>query len=76
MSGDVDAVEMTSWESFYGGINPYSISDWYRYLNCGYLVPAVGGTDKMTAITAVGTVRGWVDRNRRQRRVRVEKSHL
>ncbi len=57
--GDVDAVEMTSWENLYGGISPYSISDWYRYLNCGYQVPAVGGTDKMTAITAVGTVRTY-----------------
>ncbi len=59
VSGDVDAIEMTSWEDMYSGINPYSISDWYRYLNCGYLVPAVGGTDKMAAVTAVGTVRTY-----------------
>jgi hypothetical protein len=59
VSGDVDAVEMTSWEDLYSGINPYSISDWYRYLNCGYLVPVVGGTDKMAAVTAVGTVRTY-----------------
>jgi hypothetical protein len=57
--GDVDAIEMTSWQDLYSGINPYSISDWYRYLNCGYLVPAVGGTDKMAASTAVGTVRTY-----------------
>jgi hypothetical protein len=50
---------MTSWEDMYSGISPYSISDWYRYLNCGYLVPAVGGTDKMAAVTAVGTVRTY-----------------
>ena len=59
ISGDIDALEMTSWENLYGGISPYSLSDWYRYLNCGYLVPAVGGTDKMTALTAVGTVRTY-----------------
>ena len=59
VSGDVDAVEMTSWEDLYGGIDPYSLSDWYRYLNCGYLVAAVGGTDKMSANTAVGTVRTY-----------------
>ena len=59
VSGDVDAIEMTSWEDHYSGIDPYSLSDWYRYLNCGYLVPAVGGTDKMAAITAVGTVRTY-----------------
>ena len=59
ISGDVDAIEMTSWHDLYSGINPYSLSDWYRYLNCGYLVPAVGGTDKMAATTAVGTVRTY-----------------
>lgn len=55
----IDAVEMTSWGNLYGGINPYSLSDWYRYLNCGYFVAAVGGTDKMSANTAVGTVRTY-----------------
>jgi hypothetical protein len=59
VSGDVDALEMTSWGDLYGGIDPYSLSDWYRYLNCGYLVAAVGGTDKMSASTAVGTVRTY-----------------
>jgi hypothetical protein len=59
LSGQVDAVEMTSWDNRYDGINPYSLSDWYRYLNCGYIVPAVGGTDKMTAAIAVGTVRTY-----------------
>lgn len=59
LSGDVDAVEMTSWNDLYSGISPYSLSDWYRYLNCGYLVPAVGGTDKMSAAIAVGTVRTY-----------------
>lgn len=55
----IDGVEMTSWGDPYGGISPYSLSDWYRYLNCGYHVPAVGGTDKMSADTAVGTVRTY-----------------
>ncbi len=59
VAGDTDAVEMTSWGNFYGGIDPYSLSDWYRYLNCGYLTAAVGGTDKMSATTAVGTVRTY-----------------
>ncbi|MBN1812900.1 MAG: CehA/McbA family metallohydrolase [Anaerolineae bacterium] len=59
VSGDVDGVEMTAWGNLYGGIDPYSLSDWYRYLNCGYLVAAVGGTDKMSADTAVGTVRTY-----------------
>jgi hypothetical protein len=59
VSGEVDALEMTSWGDLYGGIDPYSLSDWYRYLNCGYLAAAVGGTDKMAASTAVGTVRTY-----------------
>ena len=59
IEGVIDAVEMTCWEEHYLGIDPYSLVDWYRYLNCGYLVPAVGGTDKMNAATAVGTVRTY-----------------
>ena len=59
VGGDIDAIEMTSWGNLYGGIDPYSLADWYRYLNCGYLVAAVGGTDKMSASTAVGTVRTY-----------------
>ena len=59
VSGDIDALEMTSWGNLYGGIDPYSLADWYRYLNCGYLVAAVGGTDKMSASMAVGTVRTY-----------------
>ncbi len=59
MEGSIDAVEMTSWGNLYRGIDPYSLSDYYRYLNCGRFVAAVGGTDKMTATTAVGTVRTY-----------------
>ena len=59
ISGNVDGVEMTSWGDLYGGINPYSLADWYRYLNCGAFVAAVGGTDKMSATTAVGTSRTY-----------------
>jgi hypothetical protein len=59
IEGEADAIEMTAWGNLYGGIDPYSLSDWYRYLNCGYFVPAVGGTDKMSASTAVGTVRTY-----------------
>lgn len=59
VEGEIDAIEMTSWGEHYYGIDPYSLSDWYRYLNCGYLVPAVGGTDKMWSGVAVGTVRTY-----------------
>jgi hypothetical protein len=56
---DADAIEMTSWGNLYGGIDPYSLADWYRFLNCGYLVPVVGGTDKMSANTPIGAVRTY-----------------
>lgn len=59
VSNEADAIEMTSWGNLYGGIDPYSLADWYRYLNCGYLVPIAGGTDKMSANTAIGTVRTY-----------------
>jgi len=59
LSGVIDGVEMTAWSNLYAGIDPYSLSDWYRYLNNGYFVPAVGGTDKMTATTAVGAIRTY-----------------
>ncbi len=59
ISGVIDAVEMTSWNNLYSGIDPYSLTDYYRYLNLGYFVSAVGGTDKMAASTAVGTVRTY-----------------
>ncbi len=59
IAGVIDAIEFTSWSFLYNGIDPYSLSDYYRYLNCGSFLPAVGGTDKMTAMTAVGTVRTY-----------------
>jgi hypothetical protein len=57
--GLIDGVEMTSWTDIFQGISPFSLSDWYRYLNCGYIVPAVGGSDKMTAGMPVGGVRTY-----------------
>ncbi len=59
ITGAIDAIEMTSWGNLYAGIDPYTLADYYRYLNCGYFVAAVGGTDKMSAATAVGTVRTY-----------------
>ena len=53
VSGDIDGIE------FCRGINPYSLLDWYRYLNCGYMTAAVGGTDKMSADVAIGMVRTY-----------------
>jgi len=51
--GKIDAVEinMQAW--------PIHVYEWYRYLNCGYRVTAVGGTDKMSAQMPGGAVRTY-----------------
>ena len=56
IQGLVDALEI--------GIGPASIlrfatQEWYRYLNCGYRVAVVGGTDKMSARQALGALRTY-----------------
>ena len=33
--------------------------DWYRYLNLGYQVPVVGGSDKMSADALLGGIRTY-----------------
>jgi hypothetical protein len=60
VEGYVDGVELTSlMDQAVGGLSPYSLVDWYRYLNCGYKVAAVGGTDKMTSSVPVGEGRTY-----------------
>lgn len=52
-TGRVDAVEWLRHE-FYGH------HEYYRYLNAGYRLPIVGGTDKMTQDVPVGLYRTYV----------------
>ena len=40
-------------------LTPWGITDWYRYLNLGYHLPLVGGTDKMDAGALLGGVRTY-----------------
>ena len=49
----VDAIEMIRH-------GPYEHATWYRYLNAGYRLPLVGGTDKMSSDTPVGIYRTYV----------------
>lgn len=42
-----------------GSLDAFSYSEWYRYLNCGCRVAAVGGTDKMSAGMPVGGIRTY-----------------
>ena len=57
ISNLIDGVEACS--GSYNGIGPAFLSHWYRFLNCGYHIPVVGGTDKMGASTAIGTARTY-----------------
>jgi hypothetical protein len=55
--GKVDGVEIRAFHT--PTLNTYHIGEWYRFLNLGYRVAAVGGTDKMSAGMPVGGVRTY-----------------
>ena len=60
--GLINAMEMMTFNPLnpsYAQINPYGIADWYRYLNLGYQVPVVGGSDKMAASSLLGGIRTY-----------------
>jgi hypothetical protein len=54
--GRIDAVEM---QALTPGVDGPSIREWYRFLGCGYRLPVVGGTDKMSAEVPVGAIRTY-----------------
>jgi hypothetical protein len=54
--GKVDGLEI---RFFTPALESSDVREWYRFLNCGYRVAAVGGTDKMSAGQAVGGVRTY-----------------
>ncbi len=56
VSGKIDAVEM---QALTPDIDGPSIREWYRFLNCGFRLPIVGGTDKMSAEIPLGAVRTY-----------------
>ena len=55
-TGRIDAVEM---QTFSRRLDTPSILEWYRFLNCGYRLPVLGGTDKMSAEVPVGAIRTY-----------------
>jgi hypothetical protein len=55
--GKIDAVELVP--HYQEVFNDVRFLDWYRYLNCGYRLPGVGGTDKMGAYMPVGANRTY-----------------
>ena len=56
VAGQIDAVEM---QTFAPGLDSPSILEWYRFLNCGYRLPVLGGTDKMSAEMPLGAIRTY-----------------
>jgi hypothetical protein len=56
--GKIDAVELMPWNAT-EAFDSLPFRDWYRYLNCGYRLPAVGGTDKMRASMVLGSNRAY-----------------
>ncbi len=55
--GKVDGAEI---RDFYVPVlDTYATTEWYRFLNLGYRLAAVGGTDKMSAGMPVGGVRTY-----------------
>jgi hypothetical protein len=56
MLGKVDGLELRDFE---WGADTHAVREWYRLLNCGFRVAAVGGTDKMSAGMPVGGVRTY-----------------
>ncbi len=57
--GLVHGIEMMTFNPCDWQINPYGLADWYRYLNLGYHVPVVGGSDKMSQSSLLGGVRTY-----------------
>src|SRR5690606_40719338 len=57
--GLIHAIEMMTFNPFDAQITPYGLADWYRFLNLGYHIPVVGGSDKMTASSLLGGIRTY-----------------
>jgi hypothetical protein len=55
-AGLLDALEI---QCFDPTLESPPIREWYRYLDAGYRLPLVGGTDKMSATVPLGQVRTW-----------------
>ena len=64
--GLVHAIEMMSFNPFDAQITTYGLLDWYRYLNLGYQIPIVGGSDKMSAASLLGGIRTYAQLGERE----------
>jgi hypothetical protein len=57
--GLIHGMELMTFNPHDSQLNPYGLADWYRYLNLGYQVPLVGGSDKMGQAWLLGGVRTY-----------------
>lgn len=64
--GLVHAVELMTFTPFEAQLSPYALADWYRYLNLGYHLPVVGGSDKMGANILLGGIRTYTHLGERE----------
>jgi hypothetical protein len=59
--GKLDAVDVLTWGNAFSSENvmpaPPAAETWYRFLNCGFDLPATAGTDKMYNTQVAGSVR-------------------
>jgi len=60
MQGYIDATELAAMGFFGEQFYRRTCENWYSILNCGYKMPVVGGTDKMSNGTCVGGCRSYV----------------
>ena len=56
VAGRIDAIEL---QALTPGADGPSIREWYRFLSCGFRLPIVGGTDKMSAEIPLGAIRTY-----------------
>ena len=60
--GKIDSVDLMTWGNAFrqDDVRPPASQTWYRFLNCGFKIPATGGTDKMWNNQVVGIPRTYV----------------
>ncbi|HTC85568.1 MAG TPA: CehA/McbA family metallohydrolase [Candidatus Acidoferrum sp.] len=56
VAGKIDALET---QALSPGLDDPSVIEWYRFLNLGYRLPIVAGTDKMSSEVPIGAVRAY-----------------
>ncbi len=61
--GKIDSVDLMTWGNAFrqDDVRPPASKTWYRFLNCGFKIPATGGTDKMWNNQVVGIPRTYVN---------------